>query len=120
MTQDLRTKFIDFDARRDPKTDFFCCACQKDMDRSKACYAVHLVDGGPFALHPDDEVKYIPDGGELGCHPIGNDCAKKLGLEWCHPKAIWPQFPKREAGEAPTYDGLYSGKWQHATVSGHG
>ena len=23
-------------------------------------------------------------------------------------------------GEAPTYDGLYSGKWQHATVSGHG
>ena len=25
-----------------------------------------------------------------------------------------------ERVEAPTYDGLYSGKWQHATVSGHG
>jgi hypothetical protein len=23
-------------------------------------------------------------------------------------------------GESPTYDGLYSGKWKHATVSGHG
>jgi hypothetical protein len=23
-------------------------------------------------------------------------------------------------GESPTYDGLYSGKWHHATVSGHG
>ena len=23
-------------------------------------------------------------------------------------------------GESPTYDSLYSGKWKHPTVSGHG
>ena len=87
----LRTKFIDFDARHDPKTDFFCCACQKDMDPSKPCFAVHMVDGGYYALHPADEAKYTSDGGEMGCWPIGNDCAKKLGLEWCHSKAAWPR-----------------------------
>lgn len=91
----LRTKFIDGDYRRDPKTDFFCCACQKDMDRAKPCYSVHLIDGGAFALHRDDESKYVPDGGELGCHPIGTDCAKRLGLEWCHPKAVWPVWPSK-------------------------
>jgi hypothetical protein len=98
MTKDLRTKFINGDYRRDPKTDFFCCACQKDMDPTKPCYSVHLVDGGPFALHPDDEAAYQAhsvmckggqDPGELGCFPIGTDCAKRLGLEWCHPKAVW-------------------------------
>lgn len=51
----LRTKFIEFDARRDPKTDFFCVACQKDMDRAKPVRAVHMVDGGYHALHPADE-----------------------------------------------------------------
>ena len=92
----LRTKFIDFDARRDPKTDFFCCACQKDMDPKKPCRAVHLVDGGMYALHPKDEEKYAPDGGDLGCHPIGSDCAKKLGLEWTFPPAPFAAAEKAE------------------------
>ena len=45
-----------------------------------------MIDGGYYALHPAGEAKYVPDG-EMGCWPIGNDCAKKLGLEWCHAKA---------------------------------
>lgn len=100
MNQDFRTKFIDFDARRDPKTDFFCVACQKDMDRSKPSRAVHMVDGGYFALHPADEAAYQAEAktlaggqhpGEMGCWPIGECCAKRLGREWTHPKALWPQ-----------------------------
>jgi hypothetical protein len=88
---ELRTKPIDYDARRDPRTDFYCIVCQKDMDRSKPCRSVHLIEGGPIVLHPDDESKYVSDGGEMGCCPIGEDCAKKLGREWTHPKALWPK-----------------------------
>ncbi len=94
----FRTQCIDGDYRKNPKTQFYCCACQKDMDPAKPCFAVHLVEGGPYVLHPGDEAAYQADAlangqqpGELGCFPIGNDCAKKLGIEWCHPKAIWPE-----------------------------
>lgn len=80
----LRTKFVDYDARRDPKTNHFCVACQKDLKPGVPYREVHLVNGGPFALHPEDEPKYESDSGEMGMWPIGNDCARKLGLEWTH------------------------------------
>lgn len=88
---DLRTTFLDYDARRNPKTDFFCVACQKDMDQLKPVRAVHLIAGGYTVLHPDDELQYEPDGGDMGCWPIGECCAKKLGLEWTHAKSLWPR-----------------------------
>jgi hypothetical protein len=50
-----------------------------------------MINGGYYALHAADEAKYVPDGGEMGCWPIGDDCATKLGLEWTHEKALWPQ-----------------------------
>jgi hypothetical protein len=75
-----RTKCIDPDYRKDPKTDHFCCRCQKDI--RGAHRFVHLVNGGPFALHPEDESKYIADSGDLGSFPIGPDCARKIGVEW--------------------------------------
>ena len=79
-----RTKFIDYDANYSrAKTDFICIACQHDLNPKRARF-VHCVNGGPFALHPDDESKYVPDRGDMGCFPIGPDCAKKLGLEWTH------------------------------------
>lgn len=80
--KNYRTKFLDFDARRDPKTDHWCCRCQKDIKPGQAHRMVHLVDGGAFVLHPDDEAIYTPDAGDCGGHPIGSDCARKLGLEW--------------------------------------
>jgi len=48
---------------------------------------VHLVDGGGYVLHPEDEERYAEendDGGasDLLWFPIGTDCARKLGLAW--------------------------------------
>lgn len=77
-----RTKFIDPDFRREPKTQLWCCRCQKDI--RGAYRVVHLVNGGAFALHPGDEGKYAADSGDLGAHPIGPDCARKIGIEWTH------------------------------------
>jgi hypothetical protein len=87
----FRTKFIDPDYRRDPKTERFCVRCQKDLKPGQPFRVIHLVDGGPFALHRDDEAAYQAqsaaapggqDAGELGCFPVGMDCARKIGLEF--------------------------------------
>lgn len=83
MTQ-YRTQFIDGDYRRNPKTDTFCCACQKDI-KGEPRYFVHLVDGGAHALHPEDEELYVTQGdkgGDCGSLPIGPDCARRLGMEF--------------------------------------
>lgn len=82
--------FLDFDARREPKTDSWCCACQKDLKGGKAYRWVHLIHGGAYVLHPQDEAIYAAlqadpetqDRGDVYSFRIGNDCARKLGLEW--------------------------------------
>src|SRR3990167_9410732 len=86
---------LDGDFRRDPKTDRFCVRCQKDMKLGQSARVVHLVGGGHLVLHPSDEDAYTaamkaePNGelarSDLGCFPIGMDCARKLGMEWTHP-----------------------------------
>lgn len=45
---------------------------------------VHLVDGGAFVLHPDDEAAYVPDREDRGFYAIGMDCARVLGIDWTH------------------------------------
>lgn len=91
MNKTFRTKFIDPDYRRTPKTSWSCCCCQKDIKPSAAYRMVHLVNGGIDALHPGDYDAYAtaskeqPSGqfkDDCGGHPIGMDCARKLGLEW--------------------------------------
>lgn len=87
----VRTKFIDYDANYNrAKTNFQCVACQHDLNPRRARW-VHLVNGGPFALHPEDEAAYVDDGGNLGWFPIGPDCSKKLGVEWTHEKPLETQ-----------------------------
>lgn len=86
-----RTKFIDPDYRRDPKTNHFCARCQKDLKADQPFRVIHQVDGGPFALHVNDEALYTDDGGNLGCSPVGMDCARKIGLhEFTSPAAGYP------------------------------
>lgn len=77
----FRTKFIDPDFRRDPKTSVFCCRCQKDIKGAPEFY-VHLIDGCAV-LHPDDE-HLLPSGypQDYGIQPVGADCAKFIGKEW--------------------------------------
>ena len=45
---------------------------------------VHVIDGGGTLLHPADEHLYESDAGDCLWLPIGSDCAKQLGLEWCY------------------------------------
>lgn len=85
QTAKYRTAYIDCDNRRDPKTDKFCVRCNRDLEPSQDHGLVHLVDGGPFALHPEDEEIYSKSGNDrsdLGMFFIGLDCAKKIGLEF--------------------------------------
>lgn len=81
----MRTQDIHhlMNAHREPKTDQWCCCCQKDI-KGEPKFFVHLVDGGLTVLHPKDEKNYQPDGGDLGFHPVGPDCGKKIGTEWLH------------------------------------
>jgi hypothetical protein len=79
---EIRKKQLDGDFRKDPKTDLFCCRCQKDIKPNSGRKWVHLIDGGASILHPDDEKLYTPDGGDLGLYPIGMECARIIGKEW--------------------------------------
>jgi hypothetical protein len=77
----IRTEFIDYDARRTPKTKRFCVKCQKDLDPRKAVRRVFVTEG-MHAVHPDDVACYTPKKSDPGWLLIGFDCARALGMEW--------------------------------------
>lgn len=90
---DARVAFVDFDARRDPKTPIWCIRCQKDIKPGEDHLEIRLVltsnGSWPNSLHPDDEALYdlgvltVEGGEDRGRVPIGRDCARKHGREWC-------------------------------------
>lgn len=84
----IRTKFIEFDARRDPKTDFYCICCQKDLKIGQKHRLVYVGEG-MNAIHPDDVQEYlnqkVKSSLDIGPWKMGFGCAKKLGLEWTLP-----------------------------------
>jgi hypothetical protein len=82
---DARTKFIDYDARRDPKTSVWCCMCQRDLNPAKPMRHVYVCDQ-MCAIHPEDLAARPADPSDYGWLLIGVDCAKKLGLEWSLPE----------------------------------
>ncbi len=95
---EVRTKFVDFDARRNPKTNDWCIMCQKDLDPDveHAQVRLLLIDGAPHVVHAEDialmnaNILKAPNGSEdVGIRGMGADCAKVLGSEW-----IW-QLPKK-------------------------
>jgi hypothetical protein len=51
----MRTKYLNPDYRRDPKTSCWCVACQRDLTAKQPRRWVHVVNGGMTVLHPDDE-----------------------------------------------------------------
>jgi hypothetical protein len=86
----IRKEFIDYDARRKPRSVRFCVKCQKDLD-PKPVRRVY-VTADMVAVHPDDFRQYVPTAGDFGWLLIGNDCARILGTEWTLPEV---------AGETP-------------------
>ena len=90
MESPYRTVYLDPDFRRDPKTNCFCCVCQKDIKGGPRFFA-RLLDHGITAGHPEDE-HMVPEGLEhdLGTHPVGNECARRIGREWFKSKPHAP------------------------------
>jgi hypothetical protein len=77
----LRTKWMDPDFRPRPKTDHFCVICQRDLKPGQPHRIVRFNLNHFEAIHPDD----WPAAPEADEAPIGNDCARRLGLEWSRP-----------------------------------
>ena len=88
-----RLKFIDFDARAEPRTTRWCIICQRDLKSSTSTRTVRAleIEAAPYSVHPDDEAAY--DAGDavlnttlswrdLGQCLIGLDCARAHGLKW--------------------------------------
>lgn len=72
-----RTKDMDPDYRREPKTNRYCVRCQKDIGANQGARRVWTPDGQwHMVVHPEDVIH-----GDVA-HLIGSDCAKKIGLEW--------------------------------------
>lgn len=76
----MRTTFLDYDARREPKTVRYCCKCQKDILPNQVARVVMLRLSDMHVVHPDDAT------GECELHLVGLDCAKKIGLEFSKPE----------------------------------
>jgi hypothetical protein len=74
----MRTKYLDPDFRRTPKTNRWCCVCQRDLDPSKPNRLVLTINDGTDAVYPADST--LATNGVL--MEIGSDCAKRFGLEW--------------------------------------
>ena len=83
----IRKEFIDYDARRKPRTKRFCVKCQKDLDPGKPERRVY-VTRDMEAVHPDDLGRYLPSDVDLGWWLIGNDCARLLGMKWTVPEIV--------------------------------
>lgn len=59
----------------------WCVHCGRKLNPTRA-WTVHPINGGGVLLHPDDEAKYVPDGGDMGCWDLGPECAKKVPIEY--------------------------------------
>jgi hypothetical protein len=95
VTEAIRTKWMDPDFRRDPKTDRYCILCQRDLTPGQPHRIVRWELDRWEAIHPDDMERArveIPARRAPHLHdraieegPIGMDCARRLGLEWSVP-----------------------------------
>lgn len=92
----FRTKWMDPDFRRDPKTSHFCVLCQRDLKPGQKHAEVRWELDRWEAIHPEDWDKAeaeVRAARPEYAHPehlierglIGMDCAKRLGLEWSVP-----------------------------------
>jgi hypothetical protein len=64
---------FDGDHRKEPKTDFFCAVCQRDIaDRRKAVYVWLHQKYFDCVVRPDKL-----DGSEI-LVPVGSECKKKI------------------------------------------
>ncbi len=102
----FRTAQLDPDNRRDPKTNFACIRCARDLRPGQPHRWVRVVGGGAQVLHPEDEAIFHADEeamrGDLGGWPIGMDCARKVGLAFTVEPSVYgyqsPALPDQAIG----------------------
>lgn len=74
----MRSVFLDYDTRREPRTTRFCVRCQRDIGIDHPARIIRVLD--ELVLHPDDA-------GTCGEEfLIGLDCAHQIGLEYSRPE----------------------------------
>lgn len=71
---------FDGDFRRQPKTNYFCAFCQKDLNPCATAGYVFLGDPADHIVDPNHL-----EGGELKA-PIGPECQKKVPMRFIVPK----------------------------------
>jgi hypothetical protein len=84
-----RTAQLDADNRPTPKTELYCVRCHKDIKPGQPHLYVHIEDSSFAAVvHPKDTPDFEASEaarGDMGWFPIGMDCARKIGIEFCSP-----------------------------------
>jgi hypothetical protein len=78
----MRTKWMDPDFRRWPKTERYCVLCQSDLTPGQPCRMVRWEADKWEAIHPGDYARADDEIPVLQSGLVGMDCAKRLGLEW--------------------------------------
>ena len=76
-----KLEFLDYDARREPKTSIYCCKCQQDLNPDKPYRWVYLT-GDMETVHPQNILSRAPKESDFGWLRIGLDCARIHGIEW--------------------------------------
>ena len=72
-----RTHYTNPDFRRDPKTNRFCCVCQRDI-KGKPAGFVYLAGGGMDVYHLED----APHQEDALRWEVGSECLKKIPAEF--------------------------------------
>lgn len=82
----IRTFNTDPDFRRRPRTDRFCCICQRDLSIDSIGRQVFILGNGWRVVYPDDVAEYVAsshnEDNPIGWCLIGSECVKRIGLEW--------------------------------------
>ena len=73
----MRTKQINPDFRKTPKTETYCAICQKDL--KVVAGRIFIINEGFTVVHPSDAVG-------IQSSNVGPECAKKIGKKWIAPK----------------------------------
>lgn len=72
----MEKRFLDYDARRSPKTDRYCAKCQRDIESGVRARLVFLDVSSMMVTHPRAAAGYEP------LFLIGEKCAREIGFEW--------------------------------------
>lgn len=90
----MYTKYLDPDFRRTPKTQRWCCVCQRDLKSLKNARKCLTINGGTDAVWPEPRITHgmlpLPESertalAEAKWMFIGADCAAKIGEGWTLP-----------------------------------